>query len=301
MLHFQDFSPISKIAGVRQIRQDVQKTRQTIDKPVCRFMTANWQGVLTSIFCLILALSPGLGCQAVSPATPSTTATGAAASTGSEGATTTSQPDVTTTPGSLTPTPDVIAQATLDRYRVSEVRDYQGMRLDPAIGPRDNSIQGIQNVAIDTYRLRIDGLVQKPVDLTYDEVLRLTPDKRLITLYCVEGWQATILWKGVRIEDLIALAGGETAQAKTVIFHAVDGYTTSLSLNMIKEWDIILAYEANDLPLPPSMGYPFIVVAERKFGYKWARWVNRIELSDNEYYRGYWEDRGFDNNGSIYN
>jgi len=195
---------------------------------------------------------------------------------------------------------DTISQATLGRYRTGEVRDYQGLRLDPAIGPRDNSIQGVQTVDIKTYKLRIDGLVKAPIDLAYDTVLEMTPDQRRITLYCVEGWEASILWQGVRIRELIDLAGGATESAKTVIFHGVDGYTTSLSLYMIENWDIILAYKANDLPLPPEMGFPFIVVAERKYGYKWARWVTRIELSDDESYKGYWESRGWDNNASIF-
>lgn len=202
-------------------------------------------------------------------------------------------------PGSTT-VEDTRSQATSDRFRVGEIRDYQGMNLDPAIGPRDNSIAGIQQVDLKSYRLTIDGLVQKPVELTYDEVLALPADERQITLFCVEGWQATILWKGVRIEDLIELAGGDMGDAATVIFHCVDGYTTSLSLFMIKDWDIILAYESNGLPLPAELGFPFMVVAERKYGYKWARWVNRIELSADAYYRGYWESRGWSNNASIY-
>ncbi|NCC76326.1 MAG: oxidoreductase [Clostridia bacterium] len=195
---------------------------------------------------------------------------------------------------------DVVSQATLARYRTNEVRDYQGMRLDPAIGPRDNSIQGVQNVDMDSFELRIDGLVKAPIEFSYDDVLAMTSDQRLITLYCVEGWEATVLWEGVRIKELIEKAGGVSDSANTVIFHCVDGYTTSLSLHMIQNWDIILAYKANDLPLPPEMGFPFIVVAERKYGYKWARWVNRIEVSDNDSYRGYWESRGWDNYASIY-
>jgi DMSO/TMAO reductase YedYZ molybdopterin-dependent catalytic subunit len=47
------------------------------------------------------------------------------------------------------------------------------------------------------------------------------------------------------------------------------------------------------------MGYPFIVVAEEKLGYKWARWVTRIELSEDPDYQGYWEQRGYDNTADI--
>jgi DMSO/TMAO reductase YedYZ molybdopterin-dependent catalytic subunit len=193
---------------------------------------------------------------------------------------------------------DSVSQATKDRFRAGEVREYQGKPLSPAVGPRDNSIAGVQQVDISTYRLRVDGLVESPVDMKYEDVLALTPYERLITLYCVEGWSATMLWKGVLLEDIMKKAGVKP-EAVTVIFHAVDGYTTSLPLSVIKEKQLILAFMANGIPLPPEMGYPFIVVAEDKLGYKWARWVTRIELSDDPDYRGYWEQRGFTNDANV--
>jgi DMSO/TMAO reductase YedYZ molybdopterin-dependent catalytic subunit len=84
-----------------------------------------------------------------------------------------------------------------------------------------------------------------------------------------------------------------------VIFHAADGYTTSLPWALVKERQLILAYKANEIVLPAEMGYPFIVVAEDKLGYKWARWVTKIELSDNKDYKGYWESRGYTNEANI--
>ncbi len=194
--------------------------------------------------------------------------------------------------------PDEVSSATEGRYRENEIREYMGVRLDPAIGPRDNSIKGIQHIDIDTYTLKIIGLVTAPVDLKYDDIKELQPYQRKITLYCVEGWEATILWEGVLIKDLLDIAGIDP-KANTVIFHAVDGYTTSLPLQDIIDKQLIMAYSANGLPLPDEMGYPFIVVAEDKLGYKWARWVTGIELSDDPTYRGYWEERGYSNDADI--
>lgn len=194
--------------------------------------------------------------------------------------------------------PDGVSQATADRYQEKEIRDYQGVRLDPAIGPRDNSIAGIQTVDLDSYQLKLTGLVETPVSFSYDQVLAKAPEQRLITLYCVEGWQATVLWEGVRITDLMADAGIKD-EATTVIFHCVDGYTTALPLATIKDKDMLLAYSANGVALPASMGFPFIVVAEDKLGYKWARWVSEIELSSDENYKGYWEKRGYDNDATV--
>ena len=194
--------------------------------------------------------------------------------------------------------PDTYTQATLARFRVDEVQSYQGQRLDPAIGPRDNSIKGIQYLNLDTYTLTISGIGGSTHTLTYDEVIAYDTQQRLITLHCVEGWEATILWEGVALMDLIALAN-PSAQVTTIIFHAADGYTTSLPLETIQSKDLILAYRANGLPLPPEMGYPFMVVAQEKLGYKWARWVTEIELSSDENYQGYWESRGYSNLADV--
>lgn len=195
---------------------------------------------------------------------------------------------------------DIVSSATLSRYREGEVKEYEGARLDPAIGPGDNSISGVQHVDIGTYRLKIDGLVNSPVELTYDDVIRLDAYERKITLHCVEGWDAAILWKGVLLKDLIDLAGAKT-EADTVIFHSVDGYTTSLPLDTIITNQLIMAYGANGLDLPDEIGYPFIIVAENKLGYKWARWVSEIELSNDPSYLGYWEQRGYPNSAEINN
>ncbi|MBE0600282.1 MAG: molybdopterin-dependent oxidoreductase [Firmicutes bacterium] len=193
---------------------------------------------------------------------------------------------------------DTVSSATMSRYRENEITDYQGARLDPAVGPRDNSIKGIQQVDISAYTLTIDGLVDTPQTLGYQDVLALPAYERLITLHCVEGWDATILWKGVLIQELLNLAGIQP-EAVTVIFSAVDGYTTSLPLQTILDKQLIMAYDANGIPLPPEMGYPFIVVAEDKLGYKWARWVNQITLSDDADYLGFWEAVGYSNDATV--
>ena len=195
-------------------------------------------------------------------------------------------------------TMDAVSAATQSRYRENEISEYKGAKLDPAIGPRDNSIKGVQQVDIASYTLTVDGLVDTTVTLTYDQVLELDAYERLITLHCVEGWDATILWKGVLINELIQKAQAKP-EAVTVIFSSVDGYTTSLPLNVIVAQELILAYSANGLDLPAEMGYPFIVVAEKKLGYKWARWVNRITLSDDANYMGYWEKLGYTNDADV--
>jgi len=191
-----------------------------------------------------------------------------------------------------------ISSATVSRYQKLELRDYKGTRLDPSIGPRDNSITGVQYVDIKTYKLKVSGLVENPVSLAYADVTSLPSYEKLVTLHCVEGWDATILWKGALIMDIIDKAKVKS-NAVTVIFHCVDGYTTSLPLQYIKDKNIILAYSSNGLALPPQLGYPFMVVAEDKLGYKWARWVDQIELSSDTNYKGYWESNGYSNDANV--
>ncbi|MDM7918758.1 MAG: molybdopterin-dependent oxidoreductase [Methanosarcina sp.] len=64
------------------------------------------------------------------------------------------------------------------------------------------------------------------------------------------------------------------------------------------EKDIILAYRLNDVTLPPERGFPLQLVAEDKYGYKWAKWIVRIELRDSPY-RGYWEERGYNDTADV--
>lgn len=95
---------------------------------------------------------------------------------------------------------------------------------------------------------------------------------------------------------ILADAGVQPA-ATIAIFHTTDtkdGYT-SLDLDYLVDNQIMLAMRLNDITLPNSRGFPFQVVAKAKYGYKWAKWVTRIELSDDEQFRGFWEQRGYHN------
>jgi DMSO/TMAO reductase YedYZ molybdopterin-dependent catalytic subunit len=179
-----------------------------------------------------------------------------------------------------------------------EATKYQGKKLSSANDFRENSIKGPQYIDKEKYRLQITGLVDSPKTYTYDEVIKRQNYQKVIPLDCVEGWSVNILWEGVLVRDLIKEAG-VNPKARIVIFHAHDGYSTSFPLNYIMENDILLAYKMNGIPLPPERGFPFELVAENKWGYKWIKWVTRIELSDKEDYKGYWESRGYSNDGDL--
>ncbi len=180
----------------------------------------------------------------------------------------------------------------------AEVKEYEGKRLDSVADFRENSIKGPQAVALDSYRLAVKGRVDTPLTLDYDGVIDRQAYKKIVTLNCVEGWSVDILWEGVRIRDILEQAGYDP-NAKTVIFRCYDGYSTSLPLETVVGRDLLLAYKMNGIDLPQERGFPFQVVAEDKWGYKWAKWVTEIEVSDDADFEGYWESRGYENDGTV--
>jgi DMSO/TMAO reductase YedYZ molybdopterin-dependent catalytic subunit len=180
-----------------------------------------------------------------------------------------------------------------------EIKEYQGEKLSSIYDFRENSIKGPQHVDVATYKLKITGLVENPTEYTYDEVINNYQSyEKVVSLDCVEGWSVTILWQGVLVKDLLAEARVKP-EAKVVIFHAYDGYTTALPIDYIVNNNILIAYKMNGVTLPPERGFPFELVAESKWGYKWEKWVTQIELSDDENYRGYWESRGYSNSADL--
>ena len=185
------------------------------------------------------------------------------------------------------------------RLYPGEVREYEGENLSSISDVRENAIRGNQFVNESTYRLNVTGLVNQPKLYTYSEIVNgFQRYEKIVTLCCVQGWNAKILWEGVLIRDLLN-ASGVNQTAKIIIFRAADDYTTSMPLSYFYDKDIIMAYKMNGLVIPPEKGFPFQLVAESKYGYKWIKWITQIELSDDENYKGYWESRGNTNDADI--
>jgi DMSO/TMAO reductase YedYZ molybdopterin-dependent catalytic subunit len=179
-----------------------------------------------------------------------------------------------------------------------EVRDVNGTQLSSIADFRENSIAGPQYVNITDYRLSVTGLVQRNLSYSYEDVLsRFQSYQKVVQLDCVEGWSVKLLWQGIQVNDIIQEAG-VGKEAKTIIFRAADGYSTSFPINYITNGTIMLAYKMNNVTLPPERGFPFQLVAESKWGYKWIKWVVQIEISSADY-QGYWESRGYSNNGDL--
>ena len=192
-----------------------------------------------------------------------------------------------------------VAMDETNELKPVEVRDYQGEKLSSITDFRENSIKGPQRVDIESYKLKVSGLVESPEAYAYNEVIsNYRSYEKVVRLDCVEGWSVTILWEGLLVKDLLVEAK-PLPNAKVVIFYAYDGYTTSLPIEYIMNNDILIAYKMNGVTIPPERGFPFELVAESKWGYKWIKWITKIELSDDINYKGYWEERGYSNSGDL--
>jgi hypothetical protein len=149
-------------------------------------------------------------------------------------------------------------------------------------------------VPSDTWNLTIDGYVNNNLTFTYANFTSQPSKEIFATLHCVDGFSATALWKGVPIKNLLDLAEVQTG-AVDVVFYAADDYSSSLTIEEASMDNVILAYEMNHEALPVDQGFPVRVVAPNQLGYKWVKWVVRIEIVSYDYI-GYWESRGWSDN-----
>ena len=178
-----------------------------------------------------------------------------------------------------------------------EAVEYQGTKLLPLSSQGNNAIAGTQRIDKKTFRLVVTGLVEQELSLSYSQILELPAYSELVYMPCVEGWGFYARWTGFRVTDLLNLTGLEPG-ASYVLFTSADGYTTSLPLEYLRENNILLAYGINNVTLPQDRGFPLQLVAKDKYGYKWAKWITRIEVMNNDT-KGYWETRGYSNSANV--
>ena len=187
----------------------------------------------------------------------------------------------------------------LGKLESVEIKEYEGKKLSSIEDFRENSIKGPQYIDKESYKLKILGLKAGETLYSYDEVIdNYESYEKVVTLNCVEGWSVTILWEGILLKDFID-RDQVSEKTKTIIFRAKDGYSTSFPIDYIFDNNIIMAYKMNGAELLPERGFPFQLVAEDKYGYKWIKWITEIEFSENAEYEGYWESRGYSNEGNL--
>jgi DMSO/TMAO reductase YedYZ molybdopterin-dependent catalytic subunit len=162
------------------------------------------------------------------------------------------------------------------------------------------------------WKLTVDGLVAKPLELSLAE-LRAMPTRTQITRHdCVEGWSAIGQWKGVRLSHVLNMAQVKP-EAKYIVFHCLDQmdekdedtmYYESVDLDDAFHEQTILAWELNGKPVPVENGAPLRARIERQLGYKHPKYLQRLEVvaSFDEIAGGkggYWEDQGYNWYGGI--
>ena len=155
-------------------------------------------------------------------------------------------------------------------------------------------INGYPSVPKNRYRLSVAGLVEKPLDLSYDDLLKLPRTELDRDFQCVTGWRVPdVHWAGVKLGDVIDLAR-PTADAKAVEFGSYDGvYTESLSLEEAHRSDVLVAYEMLGAPITTEHGGPVRLYVAPMYGYKSAKWLRSISLVS-EAVPGFWEQQGYD-------
>jgi DMSO/TMAO reductase YedYZ molybdopterin-dependent catalytic subunit len=164
---------------------------------------------------------------------------------------------------------------------------------------RIRSIEGTQSVDLKTWKLKVDGLVERPMEFTYQDILQLPGITQVKNFVCVEGWGLdNQKWEGFHLSEIFDRVKVKP-EAKYVTFRATGGkYSDSLSVEEALEPETLLAYRLNDKPLPPEQGNPIRLVVPRMYGYKSVKWVERITLEETQH-MGYWERSGYPVDGSM--
>jgi DMSO/TMAO reductase YedYZ molybdopterin-dependent catalytic subunit len=151
-------------------------------------------------------------------------------------------------------------------------------------------------IPLDRWRLALDGAVDHPRTLCWDDLLALPEAQQVSDFHCVTGWSVfDRRWTGVPLAMLLALARPR-ADATHVMLHGRDGYSTNLPLEEALKDDVLVARTLDGAPLAVEHGGPARVVVPQLYAWKGAKWLTRVELMTQDR-RGYWEIRGYSNTG----
>ena len=150
------------------------------------------------------------------------------------------------------------------------------------------------NVNLDTWRLRVFGLVQQEIELTWEQFKALEWTTVTADFHCVTQWSSLDnTWEGAALSGLVSMAGVQP-QARFIMAHCFGGYSTNLPLDLALD-EGLLAHKQNGQELGEGHGWPLRLVMPSRYGWKSAKWVNGIELMAEDA-PGFWEQRGYNNN-----
>lgn len=183
-------------------------------------------------------------------------------------------------------------------------QEFGGDRLPPGQRKTDRfpvlSKSGTPSWDRETWRFEVWGAVDESLELTFEEFTDLPSETQVQDFHCVTGWSKfDCEFTGVSFPTL-AEAAGVDDEAVHVMFHALDGYTTDLTLAECMRDDVLFVYEYDGEPLPADHGGPLRVVTPHKYAYKGAKWVSGVEFLT-EHELGYWEKRGYSDTANPWN
>ncbi len=133
-----------------------------------------------------------------------------------------------------------------------------------------------QPVDVQQWRLQIGGTVDHPTTLTYEQIIDFAGTPQTALIDCTGGWYSTQEWHGVRLADLLDLAGVQP-EARSVIVRGVTGYHRAFEINVAREF--MLATHVAGQPLDHGHGFPLRLVAPGHRGFDWIKWITAIEVS----------------------
>jgi DMSO/TMAO reductase YedYZ molybdopterin-dependent catalytic subunit len=157
-------------------------------------------------------------------------------------------------------------------------------------GPGDFPVETLFGKAhvedVAAYRLTIEGEVDRPLSLSYDDLLALPAQERRIRLSCVSGWTERATWRGPRVRDVLALAAERRAVAHSVAFHSLSGYGYTWHRGRLDVDDALLATHVNGAPLRETHGFPVRLIVPGYPGQSMVKQIDRIFVrADDEEFR----------------
>ncbi|MFB0522297.1 MAG: molybdopterin-dependent oxidoreductase [Candidatus Bathyarchaeia archaeon] len=178
-----------------------------------------------------------------------------------------------------------------------------GQREIPALPRWNIDHPGIvpENPKLDLERwiLTIDGEVENPLKLTWQDILNLPAVDSISDFHCVEGWSVRNLdWYGIKFSKLAQIVKPKE-DARNVLFTCSDGYTTSLALEDLVKENLLLAYKLKGKFLEAPIGGPLRLIIPDKYAYKSAMWIERVTFSIRKE-MGYWEKRGYSDTANVW-
>ncbi len=152
------------------------------------------------------------------------------------------------------------------------------------------------NVTPQKFRLDVDGAVENRLSLSLDEFMALPQAESVSDIHCVTQWSRyDNRWKGVAARTILELVQPKP-DARHIVFHSFDGYTTNVQLEQFDQPDVFLVHEWEGKPLTRAHGGPVRVLIPRFYFWKSAKWLRRIQFTIGDH-PGFWEQRGYHNNG----